>query len=925
MPELTPMMRQYMNVKDRYRDCILFYRLGDFYEMFFDDAITASRELEIALTGKDCGLDERAPMCGVPYHSVDGYLTRLISKGYKVAICEQTEDPKTAKGLVDREVVRVVTPGTVLEPQLLDENSNAFLMCVYKEGAGIGLAVTDLTTGVLHTAQIDWGHTESKLIDEIAKYAPKEIIASQGFFSSSDFMIAFRSKFDIYSSELAPDYFDEKKARARIVALYEYSYAESGGGGGGGSGNVGGGGGAGSGNVGSGGGAESYDSGNGGGSSKGAAAIGNREAAHIGPYCASATGALLRYLDETQKRALGHISRIEQYSLETYMMIDAASRRNLEITETIRNRTRQGSLIEVVDRTLTPSGARMLKSWLAQPLLDPDAIVARHEAVGELLESYIMRSSIRERLRRVRDIERLISRTALGSVNCRDLLYLKSSINEIPGIKALLGNAVSGLLVEVEQQLDELKDVAELIENAISEDAPLALKDGQIIRDGYNAEVDGYRAASRDGKSWLTSLEREEREKTGIKTLKIGYNRVFGYYFEITKQYIHMAPPGFVRRQTLANGERYISDELKNLEDKILGAEENLAAIEQELFYEVRRNVAAQTERIKRSAEALAKIDVLAAFAELSERENYCRPKINKSGVIVIREGRHPVVEKALGRENFVPNDAFPDTGENRTTIITGPNMAGKSTCMRQTALIVLLAQAGCFVPALEADIGITDKIFTRVGAADDLAAGQSTFMAEMTEVSNILSNATPDSLLILDEIGRGTSTFDGLSIAWAVIEFINDKSRIGARTLFSTHYHELTELSGKLEGVINYCVTVSDSGGSLRFLRKLKKGGADGSYGIEVAKLAGLPQSVTSRASELLRELEDADISQKASRLRRAPKPVEGQVNFLASVDEPKRERDTLDAIRGADITRLTPMDALNLIYALQQKLKLE
>ena len=868
MDEFTPMMRQYNEVKAKYRDCILFYRLGDFYEMFFDDAVTASRELEIALTGKDCGLSERAPMCGVPYHSVEGYLTRLISKGYKVAICEQIEDPKTAKGLVGREVVRVVTPGTVIEPQLLEDNSNAFLMSVYKEDAAIGLAVTDLSTGALRTAQIDWGDVNAKLIDEISKYGPKEIIASAGFFTDRNFYANYKSAFNIYTSELAHEYFDPDAARERVARF-----------------------------------------------------VGGAE---IPPLCARATGSLLRYLDETQKRSLRHLARLERYSVETYMMIDAASRRNLEITETIRNRTRQGSLVDVVDWTLTPSGARMLKNWLAQPLLDIGAITERHEAVEELLGSFIARSGIRERLRRVRDVERLITRISLGGANCRDLLALKNSIAEIPGVKALLAGAKTGLMRGIDGRLDELGDVRALIENAISEDAPPTVKEGNLIREGYSAEVDGYRAASRDGKSWLTALEKSERDRTGIKTLKIGFNRVFGYYFEITKQYMHMAPPGYVRRQTLANGERYISDELKKLEDSILGAEERLYELEQELFAQVRQSVAAQSERITTAAAALAELDALAAFAELAARESYCRPKLNRDGVIRISEGRHPVVEKALGRESFVPNDAYIDAGDNRTSIITGPNMAGKSTYMRQIALIVLLAQAGCFVPALEADIGIADKIFTRVGAADDLAAGQSTFMAEMSEVSHILANATPNSLIILDEIGRGTSTFDGLSIAWAVVEFINDKARIGARTLFSTHYHELTELSGRLDGVGNYCVAVSESDGGLRFLRKIKKGGADGSYGIEVAKLAGLPKSVTERAAEILKELEDADISKKASRARRAPKPVDRQFDFLSAVDEPKREREVLTALREADVTRLTPLGALNCIYELQQKLKL-
>ena len=881
-PELTPMMRQYRGVKDRYRDCILFYRLGDFYEMFFEDAVTASRELELTLTGKDCGLPERAPMCGVPYHSVENYLTRLIAKGYKVAICEQTEDPKAAKGLVEREVVRVVTPGTVYESQLLDEKSNAYLMCIYKEGDAVGLAVTDITTGVLYAAQIIWGNARAKLLDEIAKFNPKEIVASSGFFSDESFHANFNSRFDIYTTRPDDEYFDESQARERL-AKYFPSRCPNGG-------------------------------------------EGVRQSAEpLATFAARATGALLRYLEDTQKRTLNNLLRLERYSVETYMMIDSASRKNLEITETIRNRTRQGSLIDAVDRTLTSSGGRMLKNWLMQPLLDIGAIEARHEAVHELRESYIVRTSLRERLRRVGDIERLVSKAALGNVNCRDLLALRNSIDEIPAIKGLLADTESALLRKTDEELDDLSDVASTIRTAISEDAPALLKDGGIIRDGYSEEVDYYRSASRDGKSWLTALEKEEREKTGIKNLKIGYNRVFGYYFEVTKQYNHLVPPTFVRRQTLANGERYISDELKKLEDEILGAEERLAAIESELFAEIRQNVASQIDRIKRSAYALSVTDVIAAYAELAEREEYCRPRMNPDGFISIREGRHPVVEKFLGRANFVPNDTAMDAGENRTAIITGPNMAGKSTYMRQVALIVLLAQSGCFVPAQEAEIGITDRIFTRVGAADDLAAGQSTFMAEMTEVSNILYNATPNSLIILDEIGRGTSTFDGLSIAWAVVEFINDKTRIGARTLFSTHYHELTELSGKLEGVNNYCVAISESGGNIRFLRKLQRGGADGSYGIHVAKLAGLPASVTDRAAEILKELEDADISKKSARSRRNAKPVEGQFDFMSAIDEPRREREVISMLREADITRYTPLDALNFMYSLQQKLKLD
>ncbi|MDR3120606.1 MAG: DNA mismatch repair protein MutS [Clostridiales bacterium] len=641
-------------------------------------------------------------------------------------------------------------------------------------------------------------------------------------------------------------------------------------------------------------------------------------------FACRATGALLRYLEETQKRGLGHLSRVVPYSVETFMMIDAASRRNLEITESIKSRARAGSLIDTLDRTLTPSGGRMLKNWFTQPLVDIPAIEARHLCVQELLDGYLLRSQIRERMRRVRDIERLISRIVLGGANCRDFLALRSSLAEIPGVKTLLANAQTALLRATEQKLDPLEDVAALIFRAISEDAPIALRDGNVIREGYNAEVDKLRAASRDGKSWLAALEKDEREKTGIKNLKVGFNKVFGYFFEVTRLYANLVPPHYVRRQTLANCERYISDELKQLEDTILGAEERLIGLEQTLFNEVRELVSAEAQRIKRSAEALAELDALAAFAELADREGYCRPKMNARGIISIREGRHPVVESFLGRENFVPNDTYLDTGEHRTAIITGPNMAGKSTYMRQIALIVLMAQAGCFVPAAEADIGLTDRIFTRVGAADDLAAGQSTFMVEMSEVANILENATSNSLLILDEIGRGTSTFDGLAIAWAVVEFINDKNKIGARTLFSTHYHELTELSGKVEGVNNFCVSIAEEGDGIRFLRKIKKGGADGSYGIHVAKLAGLPASVTDRANELLAELEAADISKKAARTRRTRPPVEGQVDFLSVVDAPRREKEVLDALRAADLTRLTPIEALNNLYALQQKLKL-
>jgi DNA mismatch repair protein MutS len=883
-----------LDVKAQYGDCILFFRLGDFYEMFYDDANLASKELDITLTGKDCGQGERAPMCGVPYHALDSYLPRLVSKGYKVAICEQLEDPSAAKGIVERGVIRVVTPGTVTEPAMLDDKSNAYLMSVYREGRAAGLAVTDLTTGVLYATSILWGNVGAKLIDEISKYMPKEIIASGGFLGDEAFRRLFKSKFSMYTSTMPDDYFDAGAARRLIGAHFSRE--------------------GGSGGISDGGMAANPQSDGCGGA---AAVLGDS-------FALLAVGALLRYLEETQKRGFEHLSRIIPYAIDEYMIIDASSRRNLELTETIKNRTRAGSLIGAVDRTLTSPGGRLLKSWFSQPLVDISAIRARHGAVRELKDKYILRSRLRDCLKSVHDIERLISRIVLGSANCRDFLALRNSLSQIPGIKAQLGGAQAPLLKATDRKIDSLGDVAELIGSAISEDAPISTHEGNIIKDGYNSEVDALRSASRDGKSWLAALEKSERERTGVKNLKVGYNKVFGYYFEVTKLYAHLTPPEYVRRQTLANCERYISDGLKKLEDEILGAEEKLAALERRLFDDVRDRTAAQVRRIKQSAEGISELDVLAAFAETADRENYCMPEMNTDGVIDIKDGRHPVVEQALGQGAFVPNDAYLDTGGNRTAIITGPNMAGKSTYMRQTALIALMAQAGCFVPASRASICVTDRIFTRVGAADDLAAGQSTFMVEMSEVANILANATAASLIILDEIGRGTSTFDGLSIAWAVVEFLNDQDKIGAKTLFSTHYHELTELSGKMPGINNYCVTIAENGEDITFLHKIKKGGADGSYGVHVAKLAGLPAAVTDRAGELLAELEDADISKRAARQRRAQKPVDGQINFLLLADIPKREKEVVDSIRDADISKLTPIDAMNYIYALQQKLKL-
>jgi len=873
MDSLTPMMRQYLDVKSKYSDCILFFRLGDFYEMFFDDAKIASRELEITLTGKDCGLAERAPMCGIPYHAVDSYLSRLILKGYKVAICEQTEDPALAKGLVSRDVIRVVTPGTVIEPNMLDEKSNAYLMCIYRhDRSSYGITATDVSTGVVYTTSIIWGNADSILIDEISRYMPKEIITGRDLFSDEAFEKLYKAKFSIYISFLDESFFNKDQAEKIICENFPQ-----------------------------------FDTGS--------------EQDEPGMI---SCGALLKYLEGTQKQGLQHISEITRYSIEQYMLIDSSSRRNLEISETIRDRTRKGSLVHCIDKTVTSSGGRLLKKWLEQPLLSVSDIEKRHLSVLEFKNSYMARSMVRDKLKHVYDIERLISRIVLGSCNCRDFLSLRTSTSVIPDIKQLISGMDSTLISNIDTRIDGLSDINDLISNSISEDAPISLKEGNMIKQGYNAEVDKLRSISKDGKSWIASLEAAERENTGIKNLKIGYNKVFGYYIEVTRSHMHLAPDRFIRKQTLANCERYITEELKKLEDDILGAEEKLLRLENSLFLDIRDRIAAEADRAKATAGALSELDVLTAFAEAAEQFGYVMPHMRADGVIRIKDGRHPVVEAFLGRENFVPNDAEIDLNENRTSVITGPNMAGKSTYMRQIALIVLMAQTGCFVPATEAEIGVCDRIFTRVGASDELASGQSTFMVEMSEVANILSNATRNSLIVLDEIGRGTSTFDGLSIAWSIIEFINDLDRIGARTLFSTHYHELTELEGKIPGIKNYCVLIEDKGDDIIFLHKIKRGGADGSYGIHVAKLAGAPEGVCNRAKEILKELEDADISKRASRNRRRVKPVEGQVDFMSVVDAPKRERAALDMIRGSDVTRMTPIEAMNLLYELKQKLKL-
>ncbi len=866
--KLTPMMQQYMDTKEQYKDCLLFYRLGDFYEMFFEDAEIASRELEITLTGRDCGFEERAPMCGVPWHSVHNYIAKLIHKGYKVAICEQMEDPALAKGIVKREVTRIITPGTVTDPSMLEEKKNNFLMAVYCLQTYFGIAVVDVTTGEFYATQISYGNTTKKLMDEIYRYQPSEILVNRQFYSILSAQ-EFREKTGIYISVLEDEAYDRSSSVKSIEQI------------------------------------------------DGSNPLQQQELA----VCAS--GALLHYLKTTQKVDLNHIRSITPYQLESFMMIDSSSRRNLELTETLRDRKKRGTLLWVLDKTMTAMGGRKLRKWLEQPLLELDEINRRLEAVSELKEKFMIRNELMEILKRVYDMERLASKLVVGNVNARDLLSLKASMYQLPSIIEMVSQLDSDFGVEISKTTDVLSDLYDIINSAIADEPPLTIKEGSIIRSGYNEEVDNYRKAFTEGQQWLADLESREREASGIKNLKVKFNKVFGYYIEITNSNLQQVPDRYIRKQTLVNCERFITEELKKLEDTILGAEDKVKNLEYELFCELRNNIAEQVGRIQKTADNMALLDVLCSLAETAERENYVKPIVNEGAEINIIEGRHPVVEKMLGKTPFVPNDTLLNDHDDRVIILTGPNMAGKSTYLRQVALITLMAQIGSFVPATQAVIGVADRIYTRVGASDDLATGQSTFMVEMTEVANILNNATPKSLLILDEIGRGTSTYDGLSIAWAVIEYINDKGRLGCRTLFATHYHELTELEDKLGGIKNCCIDVRKKGEDIIFLRKIKPGGADRSYGIEVAKLAGVPQLVIDKARGILEELDAADINKSGRSRKKFSKPFDGQLDILSAGALSKSEREVIDELRSVDATALTPLDALNRLFALQQKLK--
>ncbi len=874
---LSPMMQHYLKTKEENPGCILFYRLGDFYEMFFDDALTVTKELEITLTGKDCGLEERAPMCGVPYHAAETYINRLVAKGYKVAICEQMEDPKTAKGMVKREVIRVVTPGTNMNTMGIEESRNNYLMSIVYMEDRFGLSIADISTGDCYVTEVDKAR---KLLDEIGKFAPSEIICNQPFFVSGVDVGDLRERLQITLNGLDAWYFDDALCKKTLLEHFHLISLEG---------------------LGLG----DYDSG------------------------LIAAGALFLYLRETQKNNLSNMTRISPYATDNFMLIDSSSRRNLELVETLREKQKRGSLLWILDKTKTAMGARMLRGYVEQPLIDAEDIEARYDAIEELNKNAMSRDEIREYLNPIYDMERLIGRISYQSANPRDLLAFRSSLEMLPHIRNVLREFSSPEMKQIYEDMDALEDICGLISSAIVDEPPLAMKEGGIIRDGYHADVDTYRHAKTEGKTWLADLEATEREKTGIKNLRVKYNKVFGYYLEVTNSFKNLVPDYYTRKQTLTNAERYITPRLKELEDTILGAEDKLYSLEYVLFAQVRDTVAAQVERIQRTAKAVARLDVYASLSLVAMRNNYVRPTLNGKGIIDIKGGRHPVVEKMIPNDMFIANDTRLDNGSNRISVITGPNMAGKSTYMRQTALIVLMAQIGSFVPAEKAKIGIVDRIFTRVGASDDLASGQSTFMVEMTEVANILRNATPKSLLILDEIGRGTSTFDGLSIAWAVIEHIANTRLLGAKTLFATHYHELTELEGKLSGVNNYCIAVKERGDDIVFLRKIVRGGADRSYGIQVAKLAGVPDSVIERARELAEQLSDADITETVKDMagvkktkKKVPHYDEVDMRQMTLFDTAKDD-DILQELKDIDVSNLTPVDALNTIYRLQNKLK--
>ena len=871
MAKVTPMMEQYFEIKNRYRHCLLFFRLGDFYELFFDDAVIGSRELGLTLTGKDWGQKERAPMCGVPFHSADSYIDKLGQSGYKVAICEQVEDPKLAKGIVKRDVIRIVTPGTVIDNEVLDENKNNYIMSIYGDSKGYALAVCDVTTGEFQTAEFTSANAEEKLFDEAARFMPAEIITN-GYFLNTPCAGRIRKNLNIDLNDAGDACFAYRNAAKTICRHFDILSVDG-------------------------------------------LGLGERT------FSVCASGGLLDYLYETQKNNLEHIGKITLYSTNDFMLLDVSTRRNLELTETMRENSRRGSLLWVIDKTKTAMGARLLRKWVEQPLINSADINKRLDAVEELKDDFFKREEIKDVLSTMHDFERIMGRIVYKTANARELVNLKNSIENLPQLKKILENSKSGYMKEIYSELDTLEDIFALIDKAIVDDPPFSVREGGMIKEGYSSEADSLLQAKRRGSDWISDMEKQEREKTGIKNLRINYNRVFGYYIEVTKSYLDLVPENYMRKQTLANCERYTTKELNDLADLILGSSDRLIDLEYNIFCDVREKVASQVNRIQYTAYITAVCDAIQSLAETAQAQDYVKPVVDDGEVIDIKDGRHPSVEK-MSDGAFIANDVYLDNEDNRLLIITGPNMAGKSTYMRQNAIITILAQIGSFVPASSAHIGVCDRIFTRVGASDDLASGQSTFMVEMTEVANILNNATSKSLLILDEIGRGTSTFDGLSIAWAVMEYIADKKQIGAKTLFATHYHELTELEGKLPGVKNYCITVKEEGEDIIFLRKIKRGGADHSYGIQVARLAGLPNKVIKRSTAILKKLNAADIAKKTRKL--ADEAKEAAEEEAVQIDMFNiKENQIIDDINKIDVMSLTPIQALQTLFDLQNKIK--
>ena len=869
MAEISHMMQNYLNTKEQYKDCILFYRLGDFYEMFFDDAIVASRELEITLTGRSCGLEEKAPMCGVPFHAAEVYTSRLIAKGYKVAICEQLEDPKNAKGIVKRDVIRVITPGTVIETNMLEEKKNNYIMSIAKRGMYYGIGICDISTGDFYATQIKLPENNfEKLLDEYARYSPAELVVNTAMGNSEKELNILKDRNSTFVTVREDSNFEDDEEK--LLNLYTII--------------------------------DNFDK--------------QKEEFNDEKLIVEAVNGLLNYFTETQKVKLEHINKIQIYEVQKYMALDINARRSLELTERMRDKSKKGTLIWVLDKTSTSMGGRLLRRWINDPLLDVKEINERLDAVKELKDNIMLRGDIIETLKKVYDIERLAGKISYGNANARDMISLKNSLSNLPSLKQILSIANCSLLKKLYEKLDELKDICSLIDNSIVEEPPIGIKEGGIIKKGFSKEIDEYREASTEGKNWIISLEAREREKTGIRNLKVGYTRVFGYYIEITKSFLNQVPENYIRKQTLTGGERFITEELKNIEDKILGAEEKSVSLEYDAFIEIRNEIAKNIERLQTSANTIANVDVLTGLAVVAENNNYTYPVVNEDNIIDINGGRHPVIEKMIDSGNFVENDTYLDCDDTRVAIITGPNMAGKSTFMRQVAIITLMAQIGSFVPANKAIIGIVDKIFTRVGASDDLSSGQSTFMVEMNEVSNILKEATPKSLVILDEIGRGTSTYDGLSIAWAVAEYIADKEKIGCKTLFATHYHELLQLEDKVDGIKNYQVEVREKGEDIIFLRKIIKGGTDESYGIHVAKLAGVPKAVVTRANKILRSLEKGGVKVKEE--KEDKKQVEGQFDlFNMKLADISHELDKIN------VNELTPIDALNTLVKLKDMIK--